>query len=588
MSDSHYLHLLRSDCPLPPGTHVVLYTRDSGGDEQDKSIVQQNEAAQEYCQHFGLVLEHVYCDEAEKATEVEKRDQFTAMMTDLRQRFSVVYDPTKRDQRAKEKPFGILCWKSNRLGRDLLHTRHVKSDLRLRGLTIVSLVPIVETGNSGLDALIETFYEYQDQQLLQEISDNARRGLAQLVSLRDTDPEFQIHNPNWVSTGAYLGIMPGGIPVGFKSERITVGVYKRKHGKSGGEPRIVQRIVPDPELWERCRLAWQMRHGGASIRDIMDVTRLYKNVSGFASFFKNLIYTGTIEYGGQRITNFVPALIPMEWWEEEQKRKTERAKKMRGDKMDKNLEPRRVGGKHLLSGILYCGEIEGVEHPMLADFIPAKKGQRGHWDFYICSMKKNSRDHKCDAKRIGARVLEQSVIDALVNHVLTPDNLRPLGESIAQQVRETNNDASIRISAIQADLEQVERQIDNLLSAIENMGLSPSLKEKLTKREAEKSQLKSQESHLKKLIVKIIDIPQVTNEMIEEWIVHLRDGLKNAELEVSRRTLRQFVSKVVVKDGKGTIYYTFPVGSGDTKRLGLGKEDMDPRGFEPLTSTVRL
>ena len=62
MSDSRYLHLLRSDCPLPPGTHVVLYTRDSGGDEQDKSIVQQNEAAQEFCQHFGLVLEHVYCD----------------------------------------------------------------------------------------------------------------------------------------------------------------------------------------------------------------------------------------------------------------------------------------------------------------------------------------------------------------------------------------------------------------------------------------------------------------------------------------------------------------------------------------------
>jgi hypothetical protein len=43
----------------------------------------------------------------------------------------------------------------------------------------------------------------------------------------------------------------------------------------------------------------------------------------------------------------------------------------------------------------------------------------------------------------------------------------------------------------------------------------------------------------------IIDIPQVRNEMIEEWIVYLREGLKNAELEVARRTLRQFVSKVV-------------------------------------------
>ena len=31
MSDERYLHLVRQDCPLPPGTHVVLYTRDSGG-----------------------------------------------------------------------------------------------------------------------------------------------------------------------------------------------------------------------------------------------------------------------------------------------------------------------------------------------------------------------------------------------------------------------------------------------------------------------------------------------------------------------------------------------------------------------------
>ena len=190
MSDERYLHLVRQDCPLPPGTPVHLYTRDSGGEEQDRSVTQQIEAAREYCIRHGLVLERIFSDEAEKATAVEKRDEFGAMMSDLRGRFPMIYDPVKRAQRANEKPFGVLCWKSNRLGRDLIHTRHVKSDLRLRGITIVSLVSIFETGNAGLDALIESFYEYQDEQLLKEISENARRGLAQLVTLRDTDPEF--------------------------------------------------------------------------------------------------------------------------------------------------------------------------------------------------------------------------------------------------------------------------------------------------------------------------------------------------------------------------------------------------------------
>lgn len=93
---------------------------------------------------------------------------------------------------------------------------------------------------------------------------------------------------------------------------IRVGTYKRKRGKSGGEPRIVQRLIPDPESWGRCRLAWQMRHDGASIRDIMDATHLFKNVSGYESFFQNLIYTGTLEYGGKRLANFMPALVPTE------------------------------------------------------------------------------------------------------------------------------------------------------------------------------------------------------------------------------------------------------------------------------------
>jgi hypothetical protein len=33
--------LYQNRCPLPPGTHAVVYCRDSGGDEQDRSVAQQ-------------------------------------------------------------------------------------------------------------------------------------------------------------------------------------------------------------------------------------------------------------------------------------------------------------------------------------------------------------------------------------------------------------------------------------------------------------------------------------------------------------------------------------------------------------------
>jgi 5-methylcytosine-specific restriction endonuclease McrA len=55
-TDNRYLHLIRQDCPLPHGTHVVVYCRDSGGDEQDHSV------AREYSQHNNLVLNKLYVD----------------------------------------------------------------------------------------------------------------------------------------------------------------------------------------------------------------------------------------------------------------------------------------------------------------------------------------------------------------------------------------------------------------------------------------------------------------------------------------------------------------------------------------------
>ncbi len=225
---------------------------------------------------------------------------------------------------------------------------------------------------------------------------------------------------------------------------------------------------------------------------------------------------------------------------------------------------------------------------MLADFIPAKKGQRGHWDFYICARKKNSRDLKCDSKRIGARVLETSIIQALIEQVLTRDNLRPIADTIAQQLLETNQSASTRLSVVQTELQQVERQIDNLLSAIEDMGLSPSLKEKLTKREAECERLKSHAAQLQALVVQVSDIPRVSNDILDEWIDSMRQSLQSENTEIARRALRHFVSKVILKDAEGTIFYTFPVDVAETGCRSLGKGEVDLRGFEPLTSTVRL
>lgn len=571
-----YLHLLRPDCPLPAGSHVIIYARDSGGTEQDTSVEQQIQAAREYCAFHGLVLERIYADEARQASAIDKREALADMLHDLRERFPTVNDPARRERKAKQRPFGVLCWKSNRLGRDLLHTRHVKADLRLRALTIVSLTPVVETGNAALDSMIEAFTEFNDEQLLKAISEDAKRGLARIVGMRDDDPEFMAHNPGWKSQGKYLGVMPGGVPTGFKAERVVIGQRRRKSGKASGELHTVQRIMPDPVTWPRCRLAWEMRHDGATLREILRATRLFSSVTSLKSFFDNRIYTGDLDYGGHVYRDFVPALIPREWWEEEQRKRDQRAQKLSGKRIDSALEPRRVASRHLLAGLVFCGEVEGEEHPMYGD-TALNKRSGSRYDFYHCSVKKRTRGAKCSAKSVGARALEQTVVEALLQRVFTREHLRPLANAMTAMLSEQNHDAAIRLDAAQAELVKIERAITQLLDTIESHGASKSASERLRQREGEQSRLQHEIATLERLIVRKQDIPVISDDMLDAYIESVRAALQGDDVATARQLIQSVVAKIVVRAGRGELYYLFPLASLGQRR-DLGNGDMDLRG----------
>ncbi len=584
-ADNRYLRLIRQDCPLPPGTHVVGYCRDSGGEEQDRSVSQQADTIREYCAHHHLVLDRLYLDEARKSSNTDKREALQDMLYDLRTNFKRINDRYRREKAVQENPFGVIFWKSNRLGRDSIEATNIKTDIRLRGITIIDLVTSANTGNPGIDALIEAFQSWQDEQLLDEISENVKRGQAQLVSTRDNDPEFLNYNPGWPSTGAYLGVTTGPAPMGFKKEDVQIGVHKRRKNRTGGEPRIVGRLVPDPETWGRARLAWEMRHNGHNLGKIHEATRLFKTKNSYTAFFGNIIYTGTYEHGGATYENFVPAMIPREWFEEEQNHKAERAKKYNGQKMKPEYEPRRVGFEHLLSGLVFCGYVDGEEHPMHVGTIPAENGKRGEYVYFKCTTMSNTRGDLCQAGTISLKGLEQAVIDNLLTHVITFENLQPLADELAAQLGERSRDADIRIDAVQAKLNDVRRSIDNLMNAIEKMGYAPHIQDRYDERKREESELVAELMSLEALLVQPKRIKVVTEDMLEQWIEDTRDTLESGDRELARRAIRQFVAKIVVQKGTGTLYYTFPL---EAELYRPSGRNMDLRRFELLTSTVRL
>jgi hypothetical protein len=91
---------------------------------------------------------------------------------------------------------------------------------------------------------------------------------------------------------------------------------------------------------------------------------------------------------------------------------------------------------------------------------------------------KGKRGTYCQAKRIGIKSLDQTVINNLLAHILTMDNLRSLAENIAQSLSERSRDAGTRIMVIQDQLSDMQRSLENILDAIEKMGYTTHLQQR--------------------------------------------------------------------------------------------------------------
>jgi DNA invertase Pin-like site-specific DNA recombinase len=507
-----------SNCPLPPGSRVAGYFRDSGGDEQERSVDQQRRVAEEYCQRPHLVLVHVFADVARPGSTIVGRDGFDDLIHYCRQ-----HAPTA-NRRTPDAPDGILLWDLKRFARNRQDNAFFKADLRRRGYTVLFLSDNIPQG--GIGHIYEAMLEWKAEQDLQDISKDVKRGLSDLVSTRGPD-------------GQYLGLCPGRPPTGFKGEPYTLGV------KRDGRPRIVQRWVPDPETWDLCRQAWEMRVNGASYRQIHEATRLMGSIGCYATFFRNRIYTGTLVYSGQEYEDFVRSLVTEDAWEQVQALRKPRYEH----------RPRLDSSDYALSGLLYCGL---CGRAMKADSVRARADagdgyQRRRYRRYTCTGWKQNRD--CSMHFLRAELVEQAVFDFLAEQVLLPEHLLQVLQDAQpddEERRVLEQDAQL-LKITLADVEQV---ISRLVDAIERSGHSASLAERLAEREAERSRVRVQLSEVQHRLEETkVDVPLA---VLEDFCDHAREALQHGALEDVRAVLHSMVVRVEAEQGGGRLVYNFP------------------------------
>jgi DNA invertase Pin-like site-specific DNA recombinase len=530
---------VKKDCPLPPGSTVWGYFRDSGGDNQEQSVRQQRDAAQTYCTTHHLVLATTFADEARQGSSMVSRDALHDLLSQAR---NLAPD---RNRRQSEAPDGILFWDTRRLGRDQLDNAFIKADLRRRDYTLVFLSDdIPDVGD--FTPVIESFLDWKAEQDLKEIGKDARRGLHDLVSKRGPD-------------GRYLGLCPGCPPTGFKGEEYHLD--ERRDGK----PHIVQRWVPDPEVWPRAKKAWEMRAAGASYETILAETRLFKTKGGFTTFFVNEIYRGTLVFGDERYEDFVPVLVDQETWDAVQSRRFKRPK--RGGKHPvKNAKQQ--GSPYLLSGVAECGYC-GAAMVGGKDNVNTRPNP---WVYYLCGRKRREGWDSCEGRKIDAEVIHQTVLEYVLTEVLTEPVLRRMQEQINQALVEEMPNLEEDLMAARAELRRLDQAIERLLDAIE-AGDSRRARQRLEERETERDLIAAR--------IAALEVRQnqgqirIDDAALKALIEEMRDDLLSEDVAVARSILKQLVVKLKVKNDGGTLTWTFP-------RV-TGFWSVPPREFESLS-----
>lgn len=480
--------------PFSPGDRINAYIRDSGGEKQELSLDQQATAIRAWCDGHGLILIHVFQDAARKGSSIVGRAGFQDMMHRFR-------SPDCQET-------GLVIWNYQRFARDVDDAQFFRADLRRRGFIFHSLNDEIPEGPMG--RLFEAAIDWKNEQFLEDLSRDVKRGLSELV--------------------LKYGAVPGTPPRGFMRVPISIGQRRDR------SEHIVHRWDPDPNLTPLVRQAFAMKAAGRSLLEITAATGLFKSANSYTSFFRNEIYIGILNFGGLVIEDYCEPLIDAVTWQAVQAQlKTTKARQhLSGDNPG---HPRRRSSAWLLSGLAYCG---ACGSPLYG--LTARQRNGSYYDRYHCARAK--RNHDCDAPAIPRRILDQTVIAEVHDHILLPEAMYASYSAARRETGQARRALKSQLTAQQKRLAETRRQLSNITAAIAERSHSRALLDKLSQLEAEEADCLAQISKINASLETPIAVK--TRSQIADQTARLRAELETDDPERVMAVLRGLVSRVTV------------------------------------------
>ncbi|MBQ7718042.1 MAG: recombinase family protein [Clostridia bacterium] len=396
----------------------------------------------------------------------------------------------------------IIVWKLDRFARNRYDSAHYKSVLRKNGVKIVSATEIISDNPEGilLESMLEGMAEYYSAELAEKV----------IRGLKENALKCK-----------YNG---GNLPIGYTTDSN-------------------QCFQIDPLTAPIVLDAFKHYADGATMREITDEMNIRGvrtkrggkiNINCVTRMLHNRKYIGEYKYRDVLIEGGIPAIIPKDLFDRVQKRMAQTKKAPAKHKAE---------DEYLLTTKLFCGKCKclmvgesGTSHTM--------KVHR----YYKCVSVKNHRG--CDKKTVKKEWIENLVIEQIQKVIFNEELVNRLADAIIDLQSKEN----IALPLLHKQFAEVQKSIDNMLSAIEQGILTASTKERLEALEERKNELSVQ------IIKEAMAKPTLTKEQIIFWVERFRK-FNTKHLDHRRRLIDSFVNAIYLYDDKMIITFNYKDGT---------------------------
>lgn len=412
-------------------------------------------------------------------------------------------------------------WKLDRFARNRYDSAFYRYTLRKNGVKIISVKENISDGPEGiiLESMIEGMAEYYSANLSQNVKRGFRENALQ---------------------GKWNG---GSVPLGYKV--------------------VDHRLTIDSETAPIITLAFQLCAEGKTAKEVYKYLKdkQIRRPNGKEIAYNSILhmlanrtYIGEYNHSGIVLEDAIPAIID----------------KSTFDKVQSTLQKHSIApssykseNEYLLTTHLYCGECGAL----MTAYSGTSKNRKTY-RYYICNR---ARKHLCDKHKVDKESIENLVVSKTIEFLQKDEVIDRLAELLFDLQYEENT----ILPALEKQLGEKKKEIDNIVKAIQKGVASDTLLERLNELEAQKKALEEQ------IIKEKITSPLFTKEQFKMALCNFRK-IDTTTKEGKAKLIDTFIDRIYLYDDHLKIIYNL-----NGKEAEISLEEIDSSNLKQYGQPLR-